>query len=366
MAQNPITLTDASFLAPNDVLKVASDTDGVPAIVTPAGPNQNWYFEQLTPDRTSEDTVRSAANDPIAVANFPTADIIVPFAGFPTFADVTANAVSIIGAGLDFMGNGIAVPFTPPRVIQVNPFDYLDTRNPVNNIRFTIALDDYPQLDTLVNNNIPIPGVTIDSIRVGININSTETADSWGQVNVPSGSYDVLRIHTVNITNTTLEGYAVSFFGGFWIDLSGFVPAGTFQFGTDTTESYNFRSDLVKEDACTINVNPQTGSILNAQYRNAPSPLGVQHLDAVQTRVSIYPNPTTGPTSLSFENLPAGEFSVDVFDANGRSVTNLGIITAPTGNMMFDVSGIAAGIYWLRISDAYGNRVASKPLQVNR
>lgn len=363
--QAPVVLTNAIFPAAGDVYEYSQDTDGQPAVVGPTGPSQYWDYTQLTADLQQADTILDAAANPQGLAAFPNADIQLPLFGLQMMTDVTNTEVNLLGTSVDVFGNNFVLPLQNALTVQKAPFAYGDGFQESTSAALAIDLAQFPQLDTLLNQQNPIPGTQIDSVRVGFNFNSDVEADAWGEVNIASGSYNCIRLHRYNYSTILIEAYISSFFGGFWIDVSGFIPAGTIPTGTDTIEQYEFRSDLTKEYVLLLNVNPLDGTVINTNFRTDSSPLPIEQV-AIVANVSLFPNPATDQVQLGLGELPYGEYHVSVVDALGRMADDLGAVMHAGAPITLPVGQLGDGYYWLRIARPNGEVVTSKVLCVKR
>ena len=73
---------------------------------------------------------------------------------------------------------------------------------------------------------------------------------------------------------------------------------------------------------------------------------------ANNAKLNVFPNPATDIVNFKLENLPQGNFNIQLMNANGTLVTNQSIdANKATGS--FDVSKLAKGIYIIELS---GNR----------
>jgi len=68
--------------------------------------------------------------------------------------------------------------------------------------------------------------------------------------------------------------------------------------------------------------------------------------------ISVYPNPFNSATTISVSLPSAADLNVVVFDVVGRQVATLagGIINAGTHTFTFDASGLASGMYFIRVT----------------
>ncbi|MCC7142703.1 MAG: T9SS type A sorting domain-containing protein [Candidatus Eisenbacteria bacterium] len=77
--------------------------------------------------------------------------------------------------------------------------------------------------------------------------------------------------------------------------------------------------------------------------------------------LKLFGNPATDRTTLRFGMRQAGNYSLGIFDANGRKVLAVkdGFMHASVDNAEVNVSGLAAGVYFARL-DANGAQVSQK------
>ncbi len=78
--------------------------------------------------------------------------------------------------------------------------------------------------------------------------------------------------------------------------------------------------------------------------------------------VNVYPNPATTDPSVDVQLKGFQSFSVDLFDATGRQLRTYSYIDAPSTHVNLSVSGLASGVYIVRVKT--GSEVASKRLLV--
>lgn len=72
--------------------------------------------------------------------------------------------------------------------------------------------------------------------------------------------------------------------------------------------------------------------------------------------VVLYPNPTTGLTTLDLSPLPAGDYTVQVFEATGRLVHQA---TYQFGQRTLPLEGLATGTYFVKVQGNGFNKVLS-------
>ena len=104
---------------------------------------------------------------------------------------------------------------------------------------------------------------------------------------------------------------------------------------------------LAHGDVCGVCPTPKTGHQSTAEEK----------LSSQGEGISIFPNPFSNTTSISFKRPQGGSVKLEVFDMTGRLVTTLydGVVNAGQSNTMeFDASQSPTGIYITKLSDSKG------------
>jgi hypothetical protein len=93
--------------------------------------------------------------------------------------------------------------------------------------------------------------------------------------------------------------------------------------------------------------------------------LGVDDIEIVED-LNVFPNPSNGVFTLTFENASNRNISLEVLDIQGRVVHAEAAIGSGFGSVRheFDLSGLRPGFYLLRLSD--GDRFQGRKIQVVR
>jgi subtilisin-like proprotein convertase family protein len=83
--------------------------------------------------------------------------------------------------------------------------------------------------------------------------------------------------------------------------------------------------------------------------------------DSVNTKLFIYPNPTTGRFQVRYYSVNANTLvrGLTIYNSEGQRVlVQQNSITAPYARMDVDMSKFSKGIYWVELGDMNGNRLA--------
>jgi hypothetical protein len=134
--------------------------------------------------------------------------------------------------------------------------------------------------------------------------------------------------------------------------LDRFVIGTTGGFGTNATNEVEFTvGELVTTtiESGTIILN-QGFHQTNPQYNTSLEP------EAASVSYLLYPNPTTGSTTLELESPEPVAINLEIWDARGRKTHLPAESHSFTGKKVIhlDLSSVAEGIYMLRFSDTEG------------
>ena len=95
-------------------------------------------------------------------------------------------------------------------------------------------------------------------------------------------------------------------------------------------------------------------------YWGSTSIVGVKNAPANTLAFSLTPNPTSGTTTLSFQNAAAGETVVDVLSLAGNVVNTINKGELPSGNqsVTLNTAQLSNGVYFVRVrsGNTYGTQ----------
>lgn len=309
-----ITINSNNVVDVNDVVINANDSTPDASIVPGnTGASQTWDFSALNthyldsmafmlPALTPYDT--SFTGDNVAA-------YMADFSGYGYFYK-SSSELQTIGIVGDIMGTGspMEIAFNPRETIMTFPFDYLDSFNDTSGME-----------------------IIMDTIKMEQTTIKTVTADAWGTMTTPIGTYDVLRLYTEKIEIQDIY---------FWV-IAAWVPVYS---SADTTYSYEWWSDDVNArfPVCSFDWNPDSMAVdgeveflyLNYLYTKQSEMLN---------DVNVYPNPSTGMINFAGENIS----TVEIVDLSGVEVFTRSY-AIPVDYSSIDLSFLDRGIYIARIN----------------
>ena len=362
-----ITVTNATFPAPGDTLRTAVDTNPNINLLEP-GEDLTWNFTSL--DGPVFENIILDASQGASFANFPNATIMTgqsPLA--ETYFQTTTTAYTSLGySGQDPIGLGLDVAFlnSPPLIERTSPLNYDDDVNSSSFVSVPFAWDDLP---AFITDSLPLP-TTPDSIAIEVATTRTETVDAWGKVALPVGTYDVLRVRRLDVTETSVQALVPILPGlpSVWIDVTGFLGGVSPLLGGDTTLTYRYYNDESKEPIAIIRANSDDDTPTNAEYKSVdPNTVSVIKLYDQKPNIYAYPNPAIDQVRFDVLNLPKGKYDLNVYNILGVKVwSNNYDFRNATDTIQLDLNNFKKGTYLYSLSDAKGKTIATRRLMVIR
>jgi hypothetical protein len=287
-----------------------------------SGPNQVWNFTTLSNFVITENTtVVSVASTPNG-NQFGSSNLAMTNdnANYLYF-NKSAQAFTTQGYSGDLLGTGtINAQFAPDLTLHQFPRT------------FGTSFSDTYVID------VTVPGAAINPLINQIHFKRTsifkDTTDAWGQITTPFGSYDVLRIHTMESYVDSV--WAQPLFPPTWSLVST---------SADTTHSYSWVGKGGKLAIAEMSFDT-LGLPKIFKWTELPG-IGVGMEESRVEILEIYPNPCKTELTLRTQEKKVGsEFSI--MNALG-TVVSTGIITEV--NQSINVACLALGSYTLCVGE---------------
>jgi hypothetical protein len=355
-AQSQITITSATFPQADDAFfsSISFLPEGVDLGLP--GVDLSWDFSTLVADVENQ-VLFQAASEGSANAQFPTANLVViQLGGGENYFRLDNEKVEFLGFfGTDPAGFGLSITakYNPPALQRVAPLSYLDTYSDLANVALPFATADLP-IDIFAG--LPI---SPDSIRFRVAENLSAEVDAYGQLTIPEGPYEVLRVHQTLLRSTRLDA-KLPFIG--WQDVTDLVPIGEF-LGVDTIETYVFWAEDVRQPIAAVSINGE-GLISRIEFKGegAEPPVSTEEQPSLTAQLRMVPNPSAGASSLQVQGLEAGAYTAHVWNLQGmlvhRQTANL-----PTGTSQLPIAvsfPLPAGIYLVQLRHADSGQLAGQ------
>lgn len=273
-----ITIDQGDMPSIGDNIPRKSDTMTVHQGPGGSGPNQTWNFTNTSIFVLNENTsVVSVASTPSA-NQFSSSNLAMTNdnASYLYF-NKSAQSFSTQGFSGDLLGTGVInAIFAPALTLHQFPRTFGSTFTDTYGI------------------NVTIPGASINPLISQINYRRSsvvkDSTDSWGQLTTPHGTFDVLRVHSMEIYTDSI--LALPLFPPVWQLIS---------VTTDTTHSYSWLGKGGK-----LAIAEMTFDSLGApkifKWTELPG-LGVGLEESeIDEAINIFPNPANDMINLKLTN----------------------------------------------------------------
>ena len=340
-----ITISGTNMLNIGDVINQSEDLN-TNINIGPSGQGQNWDFSQLSSDDNWNMNVIDPINSPYA-NNYPNADVCIMDDGEFIYANKNSNGVYLLGTGDSILQNPLLiVPF--PLAFGASFVDgpYAIVDSVITNTQMqqaNITLNDF-----LLFQNLTPASVTnglahiADTLRVLSEVEQNFLVDADGNMTLPMGTFDCVRVRQEMTTNTSGSIYFIDTISG---TNSGWYPIPGFSSETDIiyhwfSNDQNTNFSLV-EVGLDENGN-QDGSIIFLD--NSSTSLSNILTDDL---VSIYPIPSNDNIVISSE---LGDISLRIYDISGKQIESINF----NNSLNLDLSNYVKGSYILNLQTSKG------------
>lgn len=315
-----IVLESTDLTSVGDV--IVRHTDTIPTYGPGGdGPNQTWDFSGAVNDTIGTTTVVTVGSTAFA-GTFSSSDYAMT-GGTDSylFFEHNANTMTTTGAAGDLLQTGeqIESPFSDPLLLHEFPRTYQSNHDDTYSF---VTEADGAGLD------LPIPVYRVRLTHTG---HVFDTTDAFGTLITPTGTYDALRVKTVDYTTDHLEYKLISF-----------SPWATFSNTSDTSISYAWHA---KEEMLAIAeyAYDSIGNPARFTYSTVPPVNTVGIEENIANSINVYPQPTSGLLCVS--GLKSGNNNqFEVYSTSGRLIRS--------GNLnskCLQLEELISGVYVLRI-----------------
>ncbi|HLP95052.1 MAG TPA: T9SS type A sorting domain-containing protein [Saprospiraceae bacterium] len=352
-SQAQITITNSVFPAVGDTLRYVfgSQNGAINVISTPPGGNQQWDLSGLQSAQTWNQVMKNPQSG-TAFASFSSATALYNPFGSTTeaYLKVNANNVRQMGYfGSDPTGIGLNLVFQYTGNLDDTwaPLNFFDIHQTSGNISTTFSSNIVP---APILDQLPI---VPDSLRMRIATTRLDVVDAWGTMQIPGGSFEVLRKKQTDYRETRMDA-KVPFIG--WIDVTDIAlqSAGIAGLGVDTLVSYHFLNNQSKESIAICTLNGAQNDVASIQYKNLTTS-GIFTPENADYVLHAFPNPATDRLQLQASGVPKGACQLFFLDASGKAVSHSVLeLSAGQLDQSVSVNQLTPGVYWCRLLFANG------------
>ncbi len=319
-----ISIDQTDMPSVGDYIPRKSDTMTVLPGPGGSGPNQVWNFTSLSSYVITENTsVVSVASTPngnqFGNSNMAMTNDNASYLYFNS----NAQTFSTQGLSGDLLGTGVInAALNPDLTLHQFP------RTFGSSFSDTYVID------------VTVPGAAINPLLSQIHFKRTsvvhDTTDAWGQLTTPHGTYDVLRIHTMEVFSDSI--WAQPIFPPTWNLVST---------STDTTHSYSWVGKGGKLAIAEMSFDT-LGLPKIFKWTELPG-IGVGLEESSVANLEIYPNPCETMLTMRMQETKVGsDFSI--INALGMLVST-GLITEV--NQSINIAHLAPGSYTFCVGEKH-------------
>jgi hypothetical protein len=332
-SQAQISLLSTDLTSVGD--QITRYTDTIPTYGPgAAGAGVTWDFSSAINDTTAVTNVVTVASTGFA-STFPTANYAMRgVADSYLFFTHDANSMTTTGAAGDLLNTGqqIESPFSDALTLHQFPRTY-----------GSHFADTYAFITEADGAGIPTP-IPVNRVRLTHTGHVYDTTDAYGTLITPTGTYDAIRVKSVDFTTDILEYKLFSF--SQWAVLSTTVD-------TSTTYSWHAKEEklAIAEFAFDSLDNPARftySAVLPV------TTVGIADAGAV-SQLHVYPQPATDQLFIKGLN-QNGNHRAELYSIDGKMIRNEVLV-----QNSLNVNGLKSGMYILRIIMADGT--AREPMK---
>ena len=336
-----ITVTDSDIISVGDIVYQAVDSLPSNSItIGNSGANQTWDFSSLQDMEVDIIEVISPVGTPYENIH-PDANMCVEIDNELLYLDKSPTGLEMVGY-VDIPLNMLMIPL--PLVYglsqQSGPNTVMDSV--FSNMFLPDSLAPFISLNPSYDQ--------VDSLKVTAVITSEFNVDAWGNVTIPLGTFDALRLKVEETTTTDFYAYCSSSLGlgGGWYS----VPAQLFPSETEISNRYQWWSNdpSVKFMLAELEMDSLSNNVEFVTFLTTP-PTSTSNLESV--KVNVYPNPTSKDLMITTNLINC---SYNLTDVKGSKLLS----NEFNNSTVIDLSSYSSGTYFLKVYTEEGDVITKK------
>ena len=340
---------------PGDTLFYLTDHLPDQIRITAPGPKQFWNFSQLDAPILEYTLIEPATAGQKADA-FPAAEMVM------LGRDGSEAYYRTDASGLHLLGRSES--FQEIDAMSMSSFDQglLDL---VSGMEYDDDLDVESMYECQIERSALPPSVRnslgseVQRVRLHAKLTRRVTADAWGNMLIPRGQYDVLRVRIDDVCDVSIEMQSEN--SPVW--KAGDAALAEKIIGRKNKSYYRFYADKIKGAIATMYLD-ENDELERVTFRANPQQLkDYRNIDSNQ-KIYAFPNPSYGSLRLRFDNLKAGNYSVRFYNILGKQLFEESYEISSAKTVRVDVSRLQKGTYLYALLDERGNKLVTKRIVV--
>ncbi len=362
-----LPLSTAQIRVSGQSLPILGDTiylglDNLPEgmnLGTTGGP-QKWDFTTLQAPFSKPQTFRLAKVGRVARI-FEDAMLVadLPSGNGEAYYRRTKTSLNLIGTyGEDFLGIGLplVLKYRPALPIRRAPLQYQQSNLNQTEASVSFAADD---IGPSYLDDLPI---SPDSFRVRLSLNRQELTDAYGTVQLPSGTFPVLRLRRIDTYNIRLDA-KLPFVD--WKDVTDLLPENKY-LGERVDLSYLFLGENQKTPIAIVEADAQTEAMKRVYFLQPKENVANSSQFFTAPGLYAYPNPAILEVRFDFKNLNPDFYEIRMFNILGVEVWSESYWVPGNRTVKVDLNSFSKGTYLYSIVNSEGKTLSTKRLVIVR
>ncbi len=327
-----ITIDNTDMPSVNDTFRYSIDNSLSGINPSATGTNFTWNFSSLAAEQQRLDEYVPVSSTPFAYQFYFNNNFSYPNhkADYAVKGrDVSAGVINVkdvynyyknSSAEYSWVGYGAEVNSVPT-----------SSRNVPVDINYTFPLNYGNTLYNYAENGENIPGIGY----YGQKINRYDTADGWGSLTTPFGTFSTLRVKSTQYITDTV--YSSQFNAGF-------------QFPRPAQIQYKW---LAKGEGVPLLIFTEVAGQLTCEYRDtyrAVPGVGVKEYTPI-SEVSVYPNPSVNKALyVNIDSETREEIEIKILDFSGKLIVGERVSLEKGRNTtQLNIEQLASGVYFVQL-----------------
>ncbi len=350
LAQPIISLDN--FPQSGDTLYYLTDELPERIAVSPPGPDQKWNYTTLQAPFIEFEVVQPASSGR-RYNDYPASDLVLRSSrGLETYLQISGTRVILVGQA--------GTLFKDLRKLKGNMKWTGELPEVVSNLKYEDDVD-FNATGEIRLGRLQIPlaysdaiGGDPDSILIRRQVARRITADAWGQLLLPGGLFDVLRVRYVDEIATTVSAR----YGRHWQDVTNRLPSELL--GATREISYRFFSPQGQQ---VVTLYTDEGEIVqHVEYMAPRAQAGFYQRPRDGQWLYAFPNPAITNVRFKFLDIAPGEYSIRFYNILGKTLFDRRYLINGSKTVQIDISHLDKGTYLYSLLDKNGNKLITKRL----
>lgn len=348
-------INSKNFPDPGDTLYFLTDHLPDRIRITAPGPKQFWSFSHLDAPILEHILVEPPSAGKMSDV-FPTAEMVLQGEdGQEAYYRTDDAGLHLLGRSESFQGMDAQV---------MSSFDQ-GLMEVVSGMEYDDDLDVESMYDCqLERSSLPSSvskqlSPAVNRVRLHAKLTRRMTADAWGNMLIPGGQYDVLRVRIDDVCDVSVETQESE--NSPWE--IGDPIIGEKILGRKNKSYYRFYAANIPWPIAVFYLDEED-ELERVTFRANPQQIEYYQTSDTNQKIYAFPNPSYGSLRLRFDNLKPGNYTVRFYNILGKQLFEEDYEIESAKTVRVDVSNLQKGTYLYALIDDRGNKLVTKRIVV--